>query len=90
MPVSVKDAETIAAKKAIELFGLDELRHYDGWNSLQNDVFCLSLGRHRDDDTRLSIPTIDETKPWDEVTDIFVKLENGTITVKNRKNVSIF
>lgn len=90
MSLSLKEAEIIAAQKAVELFGRDELRRYDGWNSEQNGVFCLSLGKQSETEINSPTPTIDETKPWREVTDILVNLEDGTVSVKKRENVTIF
>ena len=90
MSLSLKEAEIIAAQKAVELFGRDELRRYDGWNSERNGAFCLSLGKQSEVETNSITPTIDETKPWKEVTDILVSLEDGTVSVKKRENVTIF
>ena len=90
MALSLQEAEIIAAQKAVALFGRDELRHYDGWNSVRNGVFCLSLGKQSNNETKNYTPTIDETMPWKEVTDILVDLADGTISVRERENVTIF
>ncbi len=79
-------------ERQVEIFGQDKLKVVDSWVAVKDDIYTRYVAK-RDEDEFVDIstpPTVDELKPWKEVTDISVNMKTGEVTVETRYNVTIF